>query len=119
MLLAAAASVVDDSIVVLQGLDKREESRRAPEREERNGTGERTRRGFDAPESTRFGCCPAELRRRIWAAWRRYSAREQRGNGEEREGIYRVDSLLDLLPGNGRNQLELRRQFRARLTARG
>jgi hypothetical protein len=46
------------------------------------------RRGHLAvTESSSHGGSSAALRREILLAWRRYSAREQRGNGEEDGGI--------------------------------
>jgi hypothetical protein len=44
------------------------------------------------------------LRREICETWRRKPRGKRKGKEEEGEGIYRVDSLLDSMPGNGRNQ---------------
>jgi hypothetical protein len=48
----------------------------------------------------------AELRRGILRQPGGDSAGDQRAKVEEAEGIYMLDSLLELLPGNGRNQEE-------------
>jgi hypothetical protein len=59
----------------------------AHSQEDERGT-EGGRRGHRVvTELSSHGGSSAALRREILTAWRRYSSREQRGNGEEDEGI--------------------------------
>jgi hypothetical protein len=59
----------------------------APERGGGDRGEEEARGCFTARKSARIGCCPAELRREILPAWRRFQRELERAKVEEVQGL--------------------------------